>query len=360
MKNAFFWPTALIAALGLTQAAHAASTVDGALDEVATTIVERIQGDGVPTIGISTFTHADGTCSDMSNYINEFIVDSLFNVGNGRVDIIERSQLSAIFREMKLVFDGTIAPDAAKALGEIEGVDALVTGSLVQFGEMIKIQARMISTENGRLFATARSEFPNVGSVANMMATRSRAQCGFAEEGGAANAVTTQMQPKSANTATNSAVSSPTASMVAPSRKFESAAFDAEVTRLVVSEKGDANFVVRFHNKGETPIGLAYIKESLSVVDETGAPLTYKDNWRGIETCYSVTQTNFCTGGDPRYATVLAVGQTIQHSFTMSGVKDPGSAELTLGLRLVVTPDTSEAGARSVLPVTFFDVSPDK
>ena len=229
---------------GLAGTAEAASSVDESLDEIAGQIVERTRTDGTATIGISTFTHSDGTCSDLSNYVSEFVVDSLFNAGEGKIDIIERSQLSAIFREMELVFDGTIAPDAAKRLGEIEGVDALVTGSLIQFGEQVKVQARMIGTQDGRLFATARSEFPSVGSVAEMMAKRSRTACGFSETAdGAEAAPTTQVvvvegggQPSGQGQ-----------SLVEPSRRYASDVYDAEVSTLVYSKSsGDTTFAMRF------------------------------------------------------------------------------------------------------------------
>jgi len=127
----------------------AAVDVDAGLDEIAAQIFDRAasrNGDASPpSIAISTFTHGDGTCSQLSNYASEFVVDSLFNASGGDVEIIERSQLAAIFRELDLVYDGTVAPDAAKRVGEISGVDALITGSLIEFGEEVKLQARLIA-----------------------------------------------------------------------------------------------------------------------------------------------------------------------------------------------------------------------
>ena len=329
--------------------AQAASSVDGSLDEVAGQIIERTKADGVPTIGISTFTHADGTCSQLSNYVTEFIVDSLFNAGEGRVEIIERSQLSAIFREMELVFDGTIAPDAAKRLGEIEGVDAVVTGSLIQFGEVVKIQSRLISTENGRLFATARSEFPSVGSVAKMMATRSRAECGFTDATGAA------MAPAPAETApSGDTAGGAQTGLVDASRRFSSDVYEAEVSSLIYSKsKGEASFAIRFKNTTENAIALSNVPKSLSVSDGSGGFLAYKANWSGLRTCYSASALQYCNSSNPQYATTLAPGKAAQLNFLMQGEKGVEEPKMSLSMELVVTPNVEEKETYSVQSVGF-------
>jgi len=354
-----------IIAMGLVMAtlgpARAAGSVDDSLDEVASQIVERTQTDGTPTIGISTFTHGDGTCSDLSNYVTEFIVDSLFNAGNGEINIIERSQLSAIFREMELVFDGTIAPDAAKQLGEIEGVDAVVTGSLIQFGEQVKIQARLISTENGRLFATARSSFPSVGSVAKMMTSRSRAQCGFSGAAAGADTATTSdaqvVVIEQGGTAQGGAQGAP---LVAPSRTFSSTSFDAEVSNLIYSGgKGDTSFAVRFKNTSQAPIALSYVAESLSVSDGNGGFMSYKDNWSGLRGCNTSSNFQWCTVAYPDKVTTLSPGKVAQLNFQMAGEKGLGDPKITLTMELVVTPDTSDAETYEVQSVGFYDMVPD-
>ena len=345
---------------GLGAGVNAASSVDESLEEIAGQIVERTRSDGTATIGISTFTHSDGTCSDLSNYISEFVVDSLFNAGEGTIDIIERSQLSAIFREMELVFDGTIAPDAAKRLGEIEGVDALVTGSLIQFGEQIKVQARMISTQDGRLFATARSEFPSVGSVAQMMATRSRATCGFAEasSGGEA-APTTQVVVVDSGTGGQVTATQGTA-LVEPSRKYVSDVYEAQVSTLIYSRsKGDATFAMRFKNTSDNTIALAYMPESMSVADGQGGFMAYKGNWSGLRTCYSENYLQYCNSSDPKYATVLPPGKAAQLNFQMTGEKDVEDPRFTLALELVVTPNVEEKDAYTVQSLGFYDMPPD-
>lgn len=349
---------AALAFAGLAGGVHAASSVDESLDEIAGQIVERTRTDGTATIGISTFTHSDGTCSDLSNYVSEFVVDSLFNAGEGKIDIIERSQLSAIFREMELVFDGTIAPDAAKRLGEIEGVDALVTGSLIQFGEQVKVQARMISTQDGRLFATARSEFPSVGSVAQMMATRSRAACGFAEaagggEGGAATQVVV-VESGGGQTAVQGQ------SLVQPSRRFSSDVYEAEVSNLVYNKgNGETSFAVRFKNTAETPIALAYMPSSVSVSDGAGGFMSYKDNWSGLRSCYSESRLELCNGSDPKYATILAPGKVAQLNFRMQGEKALEDTKMSLAFELVVTPNADENETYVVQSVGFYDMQAD-
>lgn len=353
------WKKAALACVfaALAGSVNAASSVDESLDEISGQIVERTRTDGTATIGISTFTHSDGTCSDLSNYVSEFIVDSLFNAGEDKIDIIERSQLSAIFREMELVFDGTIAPDAAKRLGEIEGVDALVTGSLIQFGEQVKVQARMISTQDGRLFATARSEFPSVGSVAKMMATRSRAACGFAEASGGGDATTTQVVVMDSGGGQTSVQQQ---SLAEPSRRYSSDVYEAEVSSLIYAKsKGEATFAMRFKNTTENTIALAYLPKSISIADGQGGFMEPKGNWSGLRTCYSESYLQYCNSSDPKYATVLPPGKVAQLNFQVVGDKDIEAPRFTLALELVVTPNVEEKETYTVQSLGFYDMPPD-
>jgi hypothetical protein len=51
-----------------------------------------------------------------------------------------------------------IDPTSAKRLGRLLGVDAIVSGSISDFGKSLRINARLISTETGEIFAVASSE----------------------------------------------------------------------------------------------------------------------------------------------------------------------------------------------------------
>ncbi|WP_095589029.1 CsgG/HfaB family protein [Actibacterium ureilyticum] len=345
-----------VLALGLAGGmAQAADGVDSSLDEIAQQIVTKTRADGVPIIGISTFTHSDGTCSELSNYITEFLVDSLFNAGEGQIELIERSQLSAIFRELELVYDGTIAPDAAKKLGEIEGVDALVSGSLIEFGERIKLQARLISTENGKLFSTARSDFPLIGSVSKMTATRSRGACGFTAAPGAAAEPAGQ---------TVTVVTGDTTTTIAPApvterRVYNSDIFDAHIVSLFYSpNSGEISVAIRFNNKSDNEIALSYIPKTITASDATGTVMTGQGEVAGIRTCRGLGYMGQCNSTYPQYASVVPAGKPAQMNFTIAGVKGLEQLIMTLAFEMVVTPNTSEAGEYAARSIGYFDLVP--
>lgn len=331
--------------------AFAAESIDGSLDEMAAQIVQRTASDGGSNVGISTFTHSDGTCSQLSNYISEFIVDSLFNAGQGQIDIIERSQLSAIFREMELVYDATIAPDTARRLGEIAGVDALVTGSLIEFGEVVKVQARLISTKDGKLFATARSDFPMIGTIGQMMLDRSRASCGFTDAKGAP----VEAAPAPSNT-TQSAATAGVKLATDAARVYESDIFVAELSNAIyATSKGEMSVALRFQNTSDQPIGLAYLTNSMSVTDGVGGQLALEGAVTGMRECN--TQLQYCNTSYPQYATVLPAGKVAQINFQLTGDTKLEDPRITMALEMVVTPNVEDK-VFDVRSVNFLDISP--
>lgn len=329
--------------LATSGSALAASDVDASLDEIAGQIMERTDVGHKPTIGISTFTHADGTCSQLSNYITEFIVDSLFNEAGEEVDIIERSQLSAIFREMQMVYDGTIAPDTAKRLGDIAGVDALVTGSLIEFGEEVKVQARLISTSNGRLFATARSSFPSIGSVTTMMNDRRRATCDFKTASG---------EPERILTA--EAVQDP-----ADDRHIYAAKeFRAEISSLSYDkDTGLTSFSIRVENIAESSIGLSLVPRSISISDEAGNMIDRPSEVQGIRAC-NVSPIRACIASNPQYATLLPNDDVVQMNFQTKARSNVDDMKISLTFEMVITPNVNDKQYR-IHPISFFDIAPE-
>ncbi|MDA8747347.1 CsgG/HfaB family protein [Litoreibacter sp.] len=332
--------------------AFAAESIDSSLDEMAAQIVQRTASDGGSNVGISTFTHSDGTCSQLSNYISEFIVDSLFNAGSGQIDIIERSQLSAIFREMELVYDATIAPDTARKLGEIAGVDALVTGSLIEFGEVVKVQARLISTKDGKLFATARSDFPMVGTVGKMMVERSRAACGFTNAKGA--------PVEAATPAATTAQAPSTGGVSLPSDAahiYESDIFVAQISNAIYSAtKGDMTVSMRVQNTSDKAIAVSYLNKSMSLSDGVGGEMAINGYPSGMRTC--TNQPRFCTSARPDYASVVPPGKIGQLNFKFTGADKLSDPIMTMAFEMVITPDTDDTAVYDVRSINFLDIKP--
>ena len=102
-------------------------------------------------IAIIPFSYADarpGVSKDGS-VISERLTIKMIN--SHKFEIIERSVLDKVMAELKLQASGTIDASSAQQLGKVLGVEAIITGTLVemQAGE-IEVNARLIKTETAQ------------------------------------------------------------------------------------------------------------------------------------------------------------------------------------------------------------------
>lgn len=336
------------------EVAFAADNLESSVEDIASQIVAKTASGERTTIGISTFIHGDGTCSDITNFISELVVDSLFNAGGDQVRIVERSQLSAIFKEMKLVYDGTIAPDTAKKLGEIEGVDALVTGTVTKFGDQMLVQARLIGTADGTVFATARSRFPRTDTIREMTEGRSRADCGF-EIAGTVGGPTPGVVQSIESTSRSGGNS---ASKQRGFGVFEGEGFVARLVGLYFAKKtGELSASMRIENKSEGSIGLSFLEGTLNGSDGKGGFLEDQGKWAGLRAC-SGSQLAYCTTRYPKYATTVPAGKSAQANFTMTAQKAVEPGPLSISMEFVLTPDAQDPSKYKVVSLGFFDLSP--
>lgn len=101
-------------------------------------------------IAIIPFSYADGrTAAKDGSVISERLTIKMINMR--KFEIIERSVLDKVMAELKLQASGMIDATSAQQLGKVLGVEAIITGTLVemQAGE-IEVNARLIKTETAQ------------------------------------------------------------------------------------------------------------------------------------------------------------------------------------------------------------------
>jgi TolB-like protein len=107
-------------------------------------------------VAVVEFVDLKGNTSDFGRYLAEELITRLFQTGKFKV--IERQLLNKVITEQKLSLTGIIDPASAQKLGKLLGVDAICSGSVSDLGKSLKINARLINTETGEVFAVAAGE----------------------------------------------------------------------------------------------------------------------------------------------------------------------------------------------------------
>jgi len=109
----------------------------------------------------------DGKATELGKFLAEELITKLFLTK--KFEVIERQLLNKIIAEHKLDFSGLIDPNSAKELGKILGADAIVSGTITDLVENIKVNARLISTETGQIFSVASEDIIKDNTVKKLM-----------------------------------------------------------------------------------------------------------------------------------------------------------------------------------------------
>lgn len=161
-------------------------TLSTQLDKLTNQIMGSLNQNQKNKIAIMEFVDMQGNVSNLGKYISEELTTRLYRTG--KFEVIERQLLDKIIQEQKISLSGIVDENSAVELGKILGVDAIATGTIGDLGISVKINARLISAESGKLFSVASVEIPkddkvkvllseNVASTATVSATsRTKAQ----------------------------------------------------------------------------------------------------------------------------------------------------------------------------------------
>jgi TolB-like protein len=129
-------------------------------------------------IAIIPFAHADGRAVTKDGaVVSERLTIKMINTR--KFEIIERSVLDKVMDELKLQNTGAIDATSAKELGKVLGVEAIITGTLVETSSgKIEVNARLIKTETAQAIGASQVTVEKdwIGDAPTQMPAQQQAQ----------------------------------------------------------------------------------------------------------------------------------------------------------------------------------------
>ena len=123
-------------------------------DDLAKELCNVIISTGQVKIAILPFSYLDKRKSDGGAIVSERLTTRIVKLK--KYQVIERALLENLIQEQHLETSGAVSVETAKQIGKILGVDAIISGTLLDVEDgMVEVNARLIKTETAEVLNTA-------------------------------------------------------------------------------------------------------------------------------------------------------------------------------------------------------------
>src|SRR5262245_28790065 len=122
------------------------------IPSAAMSIAEDVAATSTRTIAVVDFTDLQGNVTELGRFVAEEIGLGLATSRKG-ISVIDRIHLKALMQEHKLGASGLIDPATARRLGQIAGVQALVTGTITSLADSVRVVAKVLDVDSARVIA---------------------------------------------------------------------------------------------------------------------------------------------------------------------------------------------------------------
>lgn len=153
----------------LMAAALPLAAYDQQLRAVADTLSPRLTASGKKNVAVIDFTDLPGNTTELGRFLAEELSVDMAMVAKG-FRVIDRTHLKAILQENKLATTGVIDPLTARKLGQIAGIDALITGTVTPFGDSVRLTVKVLDTATAEMLTAANTDIPKTKAVEELLA----------------------------------------------------------------------------------------------------------------------------------------------------------------------------------------------
>lgn len=139
------------------------------LNEISNRIGDQVAKVGKTRVAVVDFTDLQGNVTELGRFLAEELSIALSESAKG-FRVIDRTHLRTILQEHKLAATGIIDPQTAKRLGEIAGVDALVTGTVTPFGDSIRLSVKTLDVSTAEIVGASSVDIPRTKAIDDLLA----------------------------------------------------------------------------------------------------------------------------------------------------------------------------------------------
>ncbi|MCW5211946.1 hypothetical protein VU04_03440 [Desulfobulbus sp. TB] len=125
-------------------------------------------------IAVTELVDLEGNISSLGKFIAEELITELTILNGREVTVIERRLMMKVLEEQNLSVSELVDPSAIKNVGKLLGAGAIVTGTITELGDEVRVNARIVSTKTGEIESAARATIPITGVVKKLMAMKSK------------------------------------------------------------------------------------------------------------------------------------------------------------------------------------------
>jgi TolB-like protein len=137
---------------------------------MAKEIIKNAEKATIDSLAVIPFSETGSQNTNaFSQYFADELISALFKQKNDSMRIIERSQLEKLLKEANFSLSGAVSSDTAAEIGKIVGVDALVIGTMTAQGDVVRLNARLVSVETAELLSVADASLRKTDEIAGLM-----------------------------------------------------------------------------------------------------------------------------------------------------------------------------------------------
>jgi TolB-like protein len=131
-------------------------------------LAQKIEESKKKSLAVVDFNDLQGNITELGRFLAEEFSNALVNSGKG-FEVVDRTHLRSILKEHKLSSTGLIDPQTARKLGQIAGVEAIVTGTITPFGDSVRLSIKVLVTDTAKVITASTGNIPKTKVIEELL-----------------------------------------------------------------------------------------------------------------------------------------------------------------------------------------------
>lgn len=141
--------------------------LDREIDNFTSQILQQLMQNDKKNVAVSEFTDIAGNITDIGKLIADEIVTRL--ILSGKIKVVSRKHFNQTLKDNRLPLSKALDTVHDKTLHNLLDIDTIITGTLVDMGTRIKINAHLCDSVSGNIFGAAMVESQIDNTIRNLI-----------------------------------------------------------------------------------------------------------------------------------------------------------------------------------------------